>query len=71
MTKVSGSGPVLATRQEAERQARVAREAAALRDNLHRRKQQARERKDAAPLPANASPAGGGTGSRDGDCPSG
>ena len=71
MTKVSGSGPVLASRQEVERRARVAREAAALRDNLHRRKQQARERKDAAPPPADALPADGGTGSRDDDCPSG
>lgn len=69
MSKASGDGMVPATRQEAERQARVAREAAALRDNLHRRKQQARERRQAPPPQADALPEGTGAGSRDGDCP--
>ena len=71
MTKASGDGPIVASRQETERQARVAREAVALRDNLLRRKQQARERRQAAPLPADALPVDTGAGSRDGDCPSG
>ena len=71
MTKTSASGPSLASRQETERQARLAREATALRDNLHRRKQQARERKEAAPLPAEALPADAGDSPGDGDCSSG
>ena len=71
MTEPADGGPGPASHQEAERRARVAREAAALRDNLHRRKQQARERRDAIPVPADAPAADAGAGSREDDCPSG
>ena len=49
MTKPSGRGSLPPDRQEAERRARTTREAAALRENLHRRKQQSRARKEATP----------------------
>ena len=71
MTKPSGCGPIPTSRQEAERQARIAREVAALRDNLHRRKQQARARADAAATPRHLDPVDDGEGSPGGDCPSG
>ena len=45
--------PASGDRAEAERQARLAREAAALRENLRRRKQQMRAREDE---PADAAP---------------
>jgi hypothetical protein len=41
----SSSIPVVRTRAEQEHAARLVREAAALRENLRRRKQQARERR--------------------------
>jgi hypothetical protein len=49
------SAPGITPRALAEKQARAAREAAALRENLRRRKQQARAR-DAAPDPPHAGP---------------
>ena len=45
------SKPTTTARTEAEQQARRDREAAALRDNLRRRKEQARARQDPADLP--------------------
>jgi len=42
--------PNLTDRAEAGRQKRLAREAAALRENLRRRKAQSRARQDAAPV---------------------
>ncbi len=71
MTKPSGCGPTPTGRQDAGRQARAAREAAALRENLRRRKQQARAREDAVPLPSDPEPADDGGGSREGDCSKG
>ncbi len=71
MTERSDTRPTLPGRQDAERQARLAREAAALRENLQRRKQQARLRRD-APLPvADAERADDGAPPRSGNCPSG
>jgi len=53
--------PPLTDRAEAERQARLAREAAALRENLRRRKQQSRAREDeAGEPPAPVPPAASG-----------
>ncbi len=71
MTEHSDTRPILPGRQDAERQARLAREAAALRENLRRRKQQARLRRD-APLPvADAERVDDAAPPRTGDCPSG
>ena len=50
-------GPRLSDAKRAEQAARAERLARALRDNLHRRKQQTRERADMdAPLPARRRP---------------
>jgi hypothetical protein len=50
-----GSAPALSPRKQAERAARDARLAQALRDNLRRRKDQARAQADGAGGPAGAS----------------
>jgi hypothetical protein len=50
-----GSAPALSARKQAERAARDARLAQALRDNLRRRKDQARAQADGAGGPAGAS----------------
>lgn len=48
--------PTLSPQAQAEREARLAREAAALRANLHRRKEQVRARGEAPPKPGMARP---------------
>ena len=71
MTKPPDTRPVLPGRQDAGRQARLAREAAALRENLQRRKQQARLRKE-VPLPVADTERADDTGlAGPDDCPSG
>ena len=71
MAKPPGRGPIPTDHQEAERQARIAREAAALRENLHRRKQQSRARSEATPPSGDAEQADTGERPRAGDCPPG
>ncbi len=61
-----GPKPAATPRAEAEAEARKLREAAALRDNLRRRKEQARARQDPGAIPSEPLPGAPPGASRDG-----